>query len=184
MLPSRQRRYHRERVEARSYGEVKHNLRKSSFVVLLLCRSKSLTLQSVHKRTGDKKMVTVDIQNVIKRICCAWEQKCEATVRGKWRMKKGFFFEMMREIKACLHIDGKDSIKRVKLIMQEREGRLARRGIFRWEEMGFCALVHRSVDSSFMRWETNSINGLRNSYESKCSGGSLWAFSSVFLVYF
>ena len=83
MLPSRQRRYHRERVEARSYGEVKRNLRKSSFVVLLLCRSKSLTLQSVHKRTGDKKMVTVDIQNVIKRICCAWEQKCEATVRGK-----------------------------------------------------------------------------------------------------
>ena len=66
-------------------------------------------------------------------------------------MKKGFFFEMMREIKACLHIDGKDSIKRVKLIMQEREGRIARRGIFRGEEMGFCALVHRSVDSSFMR---------------------------------
>ena len=83
MLLSRQRRYHGELVEARSYGEVKGNLRKSSFVVLLLCRSKSLTLQSVHKRTGDKKMVTVDIQNVFKGICCAWEQKCEATVRGK-----------------------------------------------------------------------------------------------------
>ena len=37
----------------------------------------------------------------------------------------------MREIKACLHIDGKNPIKRVKLIMPEREGRIARRGIFR-----------------------------------------------------
>lgn len=49
----------------------------------------------------------------------------------KLRMKKGLFFEMMREIKACLHIDGKDPIKRVNLIMQEREGRIARTGIFR-----------------------------------------------------
>lgn len=76
-------------------------------------------------------MVTVDIQSFFKEICCAWEQKHEAIARGNRRMKKGFlFFETMRQIIACLYTDGKDLITRVKLIMQEGEGRIARTGIF------------------------------------------------------
>ena len=55
MLLSRQRRYHGELVKVRSCGEVKGNLRKRSFIDLLLCRSKSLTLQSVHKEQGIRK---------------------------------------------------------------------------------------------------------------------------------
>lgn len=67
---------------------------------------------------------------------------------------------MMREIIACLYTDGKDLIKRVKLIMQEGEGRIARTGIFwRWEEMGFYAQEHRSIDSSSTIWEKKEQTG-------------------------
>lgn len=58
MLLSRQRRHHGELVEARSCGEAKGNLRKRSSIDLLLCGGESLMLQSVHKGTGDKRMVT------------------------------------------------------------------------------------------------------------------------------
>lgn len=53
----------------------------------------------------------------------------------------------MREIRTCLYTDRKDPIKRQKLIIQEREGRIAGIGIFRrWGEMGFGAQEHESID--------------------------------------
>lgn len=53
-----------------------------------------------------------------------WEQVDKAKARRHRRRKKGIFSKDEKKSQQCVYTDGKDPVKRVKLVLQEREGRI------------------------------------------------------------
>lgn len=104
----------------------------------------------MQERMRDEKMVTVDIHKFFQKdVLCMGAEIWGNSQREKGDEERIFFLKVMREIKACLCINVKDLVKRIKFSMRQREGRIARTGILRKEqEMGLRAQVHRSIDSS------------------------------------